>query len=544
MTGLAQASAAPLPTSPFPEITSEFVRARLLAHQETVLVDVREEDLYASGHPLWASNFPLSRLELDAWNRIPRRDTLIALYGAVDDTDLAPSAASILARLGYTQVHLLAGGLDGWRESGGELFIDVNAPSKAFGELVAATRHTPMLSPEEVKALIDRGTDAVILDVRRFDEYQTMNIPGSTSVPSAELVLRVGALAPDSHTRVVVNCAGRTRSIIAAQSLVNAGIPNPVAALRNGTIGWTLAGLKLEHGANRRFPEHIESNAQATARRRARAVADHAGVHQASTALLPDLADPARTVYRFDVRTPEEYAFGHLPGFLSAPGGQLVQETDHHAPVRGARLLLVDSDGVRANMTGSWLAQMGWEVYALTATADEQTETGAFAVPEPETPMADTITPRELSEALSSEADDTVVLDFTTSVHHAQHHIPGAWFIIRSDLAQALARVPRARRYVLTCFAGSIAHWAAADLRRLTDARVLVLEGGTRAWIAAGFPLEKGLTRLASPAIDRYRRPYEGTSNSTQAMQAYLEWEYGLVGQLERDGTHGFHVLS
>jgi rhodanese-related sulfurtransferase len=85
----------------------------------------------------------------------------------------------------------------------------------------------------------------VVLDARRFDEFNTMCIPGGTSVPGAELVLRVRELAPDPRTQVIVNCAGRTRSIIGTQSLVNAGIPNPVAALRNGTIGWTLAGLGL-----------------------------------------------------------------------------------------------------------------------------------------------------------------------------------------------------------------------------------------------------------------------------------------------------------
>src|SRR5262249_61186558 len=85
-----------------------------------------------------------------------------------------------------------------------------------------------------------------------FDEYATMNIPGSTSVPGAELVLRAGRAAPDPDTTIIVNCAGRTRSIIGTQSLINAGIGNKVRALRNGTMGWTLARHDLEHGADRR----------------------------------------------------------------------------------------------------------------------------------------------------------------------------------------------------------------------------------------------------------------------------------------------------
>jgi hypothetical protein len=71
-----------------------------------------------------------------------------------------------------------------------------------------------------------------------------------------------------------------------------------------------------------------------------------------------------------------------------------------------------------------------------------------------------------------------------------------------------------------------------------------LLDGGTAAWAAAGFALETSETALASPRIDRYRRPYEGSDNAASAMQAYLDWEYGLVEQLRLDGTHGFFVLD
>ncbi|MDR6857179.1 rhodanese-like domain-containing protein [Variovorax guangxiensis] len=411
-------------------LSAAAVRAHLLAGDEIALLDLREEDPFAQAHPLWAANLPLARLELDAWRRIPRRDTLIVLYGEYEGADLAPLGAERLAALGYTRVHRLEGGLEGWRQAGGELFRDVNVPSKAFGELVEHERHTPSLPAEEVKALIDAKADVVVLDARRFDEYQTMSIPGATSVPGAELVLRVRELAPDPATRVIVNCAGRTRSIIGTQSLVNAGIPNPVAALRNGTIGWKLAGQALDHGASRRAPEAGEAN-RVKARAAAEAVARRAGAQWVDAEGLVRLEVPGRTLYRFDVRTPEEYDAGHLPGFASAPGGQLVQETDHSVPVRGARIVLTDDDGVRAPMTASWLAQMGWEVYVLAPQpAAAYSERGAAPAPQP-----------------------------------------------------------------------------------------------------------------ATPATGRYRRPYEGTDAPAEAMQAYLDWEFGLVAQLGRDGTHRFKVV-
>jgi rhodanese-related sulfurtransferase len=520
------------------------VRARLLAGEETALIDVREEDPYAQSHPLWAANFPLSRLELEAWTRIPRRDTWIAIYGEDASGDLAARAAAVLQALGYTQVHVLAGGLAGWIAAGGEVFRDVNVPSKSFGELVDETRHTPSFSAQEVKQLIDSGANAVVLDARRFDEFQTMSIPGATSVPGAELVLRVRELAPDPSTQVIVNCAGRTRSIIGTQSLVNAGIPNPVAALRNGTIGWKLAGQQLAHGASAQAPSVSEATRQA-ARADARRVADRAGVWRIALDRLAALAQPDRTLYCFDVRTPEEYQDGHLPGFANAPGGQLVQETDHMAPVRGARIVLADDDGVRADMSASWLAQMGWEVYVLEpASTAAFSETGPQALDLPTLPVVQTIKAAELTAWLDrTDSSEVQVLDFTPSAIYVKGHVPGAWFAIRAQLAEALAARPRPRHYVFVCPSSLLARFAAADAAHLTDVPVQVLEGGTLAWLAAGLPVQIGETGLASARTDRYRRPYEGTDAPAEAMQAYLDWEFGLVAQLGRDGTHGFKVI-
>ena len=99
------------------------------------------------------------------------------------------------------------------------------------------------------------------------------------------------------------------------------------------------------------------------------------------------------------------------------------------APVRGARIVLTDNLGIRADMTASWLAQMGWDVYVLEGGYEGPLE----ATPPPTVPKPD-------------------------------------------------------------------------------------------------------------PA-HRYRRPYEGTDAAPAKMQAYLDWEFGLVEQLRRDGTHGFFVI-
>ncbi len=517
------------------------IRAALLARREIALLDVREEDPHAQAHPLFAANLPLGRIQLDAYAKLPRRDVPIVTLD--DGEGLAERAAQRLLALGYSDVSVLAGGVSGWAAAGGELFRDVNVPSKAFGELVEARRHTPSLSAEEVNALIDARADIVIVDARRFDEYRTMNIPTSTSVPGAELVLRIAELAPSPETRVIVNCAGRTRSIIGAQSLVNAGIPNPVAALRNGTIGWTLAGQPLEHGQTRRFPE-VSAATREQAAARARAVAERAGVRRATLGEIGGWqAQDGRTSYFFDVRTAEEYEAGHLPGFRPVAGGQLVQETEMVAPVRGARIVLADDDGVRANMTASWLAQMGWEVHVIDGLgAADFSERGPWRAPRPAPPAVRRMLPQTLARSLA-QGEAVAILDLSASANYRKRHIPGAAFVLRSELAEVLPKLPAATLYVLTCETGELAHHAAAEAAALVGGEVWLLDGGNAAWFAEGRAEEQGETRMISPPIDRYRRPYEGTDNPREAMQGYLDWEFGLVEQLGRDGTHGFVVI-
>ncbi|HEX7760553.1 MAG TPA: rhodanese-like domain-containing protein [Caulobacteraceae bacterium] len=521
------------------QISPAEVRLDLVSRREVALLDLREEDPFAKGHPLFAANLPLSRLELEVFDRLPRRDVKIVLYD--DGEGLVGPGAERLAALGYSEVHVLAGGLKGWADAGFELFADVNSASKAFGELVEARRHTPSLPAPEVDARVAGQADMVILDSRRFDEYRTMSIPTGISVPGAELVLRARALAPDPATTIVVNCAGRTRSLIGAQSLINAGLPNPVFALRNGAIGWTLAGQALEHGQSRRYGEPSEA-LETEARIKAREVAYRAGVRRLDPTELAALAaDAARTLYCLDVRQPDEFEAGHIAGFLNAPGGQLVQETDHAAPVRGARIVLADPRGVRADMTASWLAQMGWEAYVLDAPAEAFTETGGVARAAPSPPQAPFLSPDVLAERL--DRDEVQVIDLGPSPAHRRGHIPGAWFAIRARLAQDLHRLPEGKPLVLTSPDGLLAAFALPELAALTDVTVSVLEGGTAAWTASGRPLEAGMPRAASDPDDIYRRPYEGSDHAAAAKQAYLDWEFGLVEQLAKDGTHGFFVI-
>lgn len=232
------------------QISADALKKLIVGGGELAILDMREEGVFSERHMLYASSLPLSRLELSIYDLVPRRSVPIMLCD--DDDGLSERAAIMLTRFGYDDVSILERGMKGWEEAGNVVFSGVNVPSKAFGEFVEVNYHTPNISAEELHGKIESGEDMVVLDSRPIGEYRRMNIPTGVDVPGAELVHRVHDIAPSPDTLVVVNCAGRTRSIIGAQSLINAGIPNKVMALRNGTMGWELAGFDIERGNDKR----------------------------------------------------------------------------------------------------------------------------------------------------------------------------------------------------------------------------------------------------------------------------------------------------
>jgi rhodanese-related sulfurtransferase len=529
-----------MPTSPG-SVTAAELRRRYQAGGEIAIVDAREEGSFHERHLLMASCLPLSRIELMAPGLLPRRSAPVVVCD--DGEGLAERAAARLIEGGYIDVSVLAGGVAAWEAAGFPIYSGVHVPSKAFAEVVEHECGTPRISAEELAERQKRPEPMVIFDSRSYEEYHSNSIPGAISVPGAELVYRFNEMVPSPDTFVVVNCGGRTRSIIGAQSLIDAGVPNRVVSLKDGTMAWHLAGFNVVSGATGRAPE-VSSEGVAAARQRAEAVAQRYGVPVIDRAKLAEWQREAdrRTLYVMDVRDPAEYRAGHLPGSVMAPGGQLVQETDSWLGVWGGRIVLVDDTGVRARMTASWLRRMGWDAAVLDdGLKDVQLERGTPASRSDMFPLAGpepaTIQPAEL------QAERAVVVDLALSRNHRAGHIPGAWFAVRARLAGALEKLPAEGQLVLTSEDGRIARYAAAELR--TRRPVKVLAGGTAAWKAVGLPLDTGMGPHASEPDDvsvsaRDRPPAE----RERYMREYLAWEIDLVNQIARDADCRFRLAA
>jgi len=528
-------------------IAAQDVRTLLAGGGEIALLDVREEGVFNTGHALDAVCVPLSHLEARLPPLVPRHTTPVVLMDEGNAT-LAARAALCMQRWGYTQVSILRDGLCGWQAAGGDVFSGVHVLSKAFGEFVQEHHRTPSVEAQQLQAWQGAGKDCIVLDVRPWTEFHAYSVPGAINCPGAELVHRVFDVVNNEQTTIVISCAGRTRGIIGAQSLINAGLSNPVFVLENGVQGWVLAGAGVEHGNTRVAapPTHagLHRAMQAAAHVAQRCAVEEIDASQLATFL----ADTTRTLYQFDVRTPEEYAAGHLPDFCNAPGGQLVQALDYYVGVRHARIVLSDDTGVRANMTASWLRQMGWQqVYVLRGglahsgmcvVRGEETEAMLPAI---EPLVSNAMTVMQLSNCLENAA--VQVLDFANSLAYRRAHIPGAWFAVRSRLNECLQQLPPCKHLVLTSPDGSFAQRAAGDvIRAAPDKKVSCLQGGTQAWQAAGLAVHDGFEHMATRPDDVWFSPFDA-EDQTAAMQAYLNWELGLMAQLERERALPFRAF-
>lgn len=511
-------------------IDAATLRAWTTDGQELALLDAREEGEFGASHLFWAVPCPYSRRELRAPGLLPRRGTRLVVCD--DGRGVAEKLATYLESIGCTDIAVLDGGTKAWEAAGYVLFSGVNVPSKAFGEWVEHHFGTESVDAPELNAWLNDGRDMVVLDSRTIEEFRRMSIPRGQSVPGGELAYRIADIVPNPDTLIVVNCAGRTRSILGAETLRQAGVPNKVVALRNGTMGWELAGLTPDRGQPAEFTPGRPKTAN-LAHSRAESFATRSGVRVIDAAALAAMeADPSRSLYVLDVRDPKEYRTGTRPGALSAPGGQLVQATDTWIGVRGARIALIDDDGVRARMSAAWLRQMGH--------ADVFVAEGALGTAQP---VAAPVPAAASVDAAALDTPGTVVIDLARSIDFRDGHIPGAIWGVRGRLGRLRSALEGSSQVIIASPDGVLAAYAVAEVQAIAPAPVRALAGGTDAWKQAARPLDRDRTVPSdAECIDFYLRPYDRNSGVEEAMQAYLSWEIDLVHEIERDGTVRFGV--
>ena len=516
------------------EVSPKELRDLLDGNARFALIDVRDPGEYNSSHIPGASLIPRRLLEFQMAAAAPCKTASLVLCD--DDGRRSALAAQTLEAIGYTQVSVLAGGINWWVSQDQPTEWGSNVPSKDFGERMEVVHNVPEIEATTLHQWIEERKKLVILDTRTPEEYQRFCIPGGRSVPGGELAMHITDItdALDPDTTVVVNCAGRTRSIIGTRALQRMGVSN-VVGLKNGTSGWVLAGYELETGADRIDLPTVSERGLAAAEAYARRAAAEDGVRFLSAEALREMVSRQAqdNVYLVDVRKREEYLAGHIPGFTWFPGGQVVQRSDDVAVVKNTPIVFACDGFARSTLVASWYRQMGIdEVYAVEGGTQAWTDAGLeLETGDTEAPVLGLeeakagvrlVSPKELND---SSGGVTIFVD--TSQDFSRGHVPGARWVSRGWLElQVGDAVPGLETPVtVTCMDGRLSVLSAATLTQMGYRNVSVLDGGMAAWRSAGLDVETGLTGITRPPADVV---YSGPDRNYAEMMHYLRWETAL----------------
>jgi rhodanese-related sulfurtransferase len=498
--------------------------------------DVRERGEFNAGQIANATSLPRWQIEFRIAQLVPNSTIPIVVYD--EGEGRASLAARSLTELGYGNVAILDGGLPAWQRQNLPTVSGVNVPSKAFGEKVHHQRAIPEISPEELRSLQQRAADLLIFDVRTPEEYARFCIPGGVNVPGGDLILWAGTLRQKPGTTVVVNCAGRTRSIIGTAALLRMGLSN-VRALKNGTMGWVLGGLELESTPTRVVPSPTDES-RAHALGIALRIAEEEKIPWISANELADRppANDSEVTYLIDVRSDGEYKDGHIPKSLNIPGGQAVQRADDFVAVRNGRIIFVSNQSARAVMAAYWYRQMRFrDVKVLRGGLQAWREKGGLVEfgesrneplgLEAARKLARMLTPDDVKSLLQGSSVE--VLHVGSSLDFEAAHLPGSQWISRGWLELKLPTwlSNRAQPIVLSCRDGQSSILAARTLAEMGYKAIFVLDGGVQAWVRAGHPTERGLDSCLGEPNDVVVSP--SVKGDKEAMLRYLEWEAKLM---------------
>ena len=499
---------------------------------EIALFDVREHGQYGESHLFLATSVPYSRLEFDAARLAPRKSVRLVVYDE-DGLGVSRLAAEALMHQGYLQVYILNGGTQGWKNAGFNLFAGVNLPSKTFGELVEHKCHTPRVTADELTRMMASAEDLIVLDGRPQSEFKKMSIPTAQCCPNGELAYRIKTHVKNSDTKIVINCAGRTRSIIGAQTLINLGVKNPVYALENGTQGWYLQDYILDHGKIAQYAEPKVDDELLLATKALQAKYEIPLISDEQFSSWSK--DSNRSLYLCDVRTAEEFSLNGLRGAQHSPGGQLIQATDQFVGVRNARIVLYDSDGVRAITVASWLKQMGHDVSVLRDGVNSKVSLPNARFDH--TLGSRVITTAELLDILRDNS--ATLLDIRGSMQFRKAHLPNSKWTIRPRLIDAVSQLDKP--ILLISDDPALTYGALLELQRfgLTASLYELKE--------AAFPDELKVTSSESnpcdeECIDFLFFVHDRHDGNKEAARRYLEWETGLISQLDADEINLYSI--
>ncbi len=504
-------------------------------------IDVRERGEFARAQIAGTSPVNRGMLEIRLPVMVP--DRRVPVVVCCNDGRRSALSAGTLASMGYTDVRILAGGIDEWQRQGLPVRSGWGVHGKEYGERVAHGGDVVHLDAVELARRRKAGEDVMVVDVRSREEYLRGHVPDTYHIPGGNLLVDAPRLPLKEDTTLVVSCAGRTRGILGAQLLHDNGFTN-VYALENGVMGWFLAGGNIATGTGKEVPEAASAPRSTQIRQATEALASRERIRRCSRDDFRAACESGETFYLLDVRLPEEYETGHIPRSISLPLGQMALAHENFLAVRAAPVFVVSDDDSRPVWAAALLRNLGFrDVSVLDGGLRGWTADGLDleqGVPEPAVfGLEETRDQVTFIDAVALQAyveSSALALDVRSIGEYGFAHIPGTRWLPRGRLELDIARVApdKVLPLALVCDNAVRSTLAAGTLRQLAYTDVRVLQGGTREWESGGRSLEDGLEGTGISTEDAQadfgHSVWHGAlGKSREDMERYLSWEIDLV---------------
>ena len=501
--------------------------------KEIAFIDVREIAQHTEGHPFFSISIPYSVFEIKIEQLLPNKKVRVVLFD--DNKEISDLAFRQAQALGYKNIFVLKDGVNGWLNANFKLFDGINVPSKSFGELVEQKFHTPSITATELSQKQKENKDLVILDGRPFEEYNKMSIPGSICVPNAEMPYKISTLVKTPKTEIIVNCAGRTRSIIGAQTLINFGVQNKVYALENGTQGWFLSNLNLDHNKTNYLEIEPHENEIEKLRNKIKNLLEENHIEIVDFSKVQDLInDDTRSTYIFNVKT-NFTSENSIHGTRNVAGGQLVQATDNYVGVLKSRIIFFDEgDLVRAGITALWLKKMNFECYVFKGKKIKLRNLNFNHHIKYKSDSVNLITFQDLKKLGNSK-----FFDIRNSVDYRKSRLKNSIWLNRTVIEHYLSKLTK--NIVIISDDIPMASLIVKDLKEFNSKiQVKVYEWNEKEIYEFPEFLEKNKIEINKKFIDFNFHTYMRHEGNREHAEQYLKWETDLLKNMDKEEINFF----
>ena len=313
-------------------------------------LDIRERKQYVHGFAFGSVNCPFSKFKYLIKELAPDLNTNLILIG-VKNNNQTNQIQKILTKFRYCRSYIIKGDYKNWKKHKFPLWAGEYTFSKAFGEWIEITSNIKNIYAKELNKIHKKNHNYLQIDARPKKEFEKFSLPQSVQCSGGELPCYINN-KENLKKNYIVHCAGRTRSIIAYQTLKDFDFENKKYVLNGGTQNWVLNGYDRKFNNKSKIKStkinyKDDLKLANTVAKKFNIPSTHIESKQANS-------------YNFQINS-EIKNFKKIPGWKQVNATTLIQSTDKFISSTNTKVLIFSHIPSSAVFTVIWLRRMGYQ---------------------------------------------------------------------------------------------------------------------------------------------------------------------------------------